>query len=58
MGLLPNQKVAEKAIPGCAIRFVPALEAREQLELAVSIDPAQFGGEAPADAFYYGYAAQ
>ncbi|MBR3765027.1 MAG: ABC transporter substrate-binding protein [Clostridia bacterium] len=58
MGLLPNQKVAEKAIPGCAIRFVPALEAREQLELAVSIDPSQFGGEAPADAFYYGNAAQ
>ena len=58
LGLLPNQMVAEKAIPGCSIRFVPAEEAREQLEFVVSIDPSQFGGAVPADAFYYGYAAQ
>lgn len=58
MQLLPNQKVAEAAIPGCSIRFVPALEAREQLEFVANIDLSQFGGALPADEFYYGYAAQ
>ena len=58
MGLLPNQKVAEKAIPGCSIRFVSALEAREQLEFVANIDLSQFGGALPADDFYYGYAAE
>ena len=58
MGLLPNAKVAQKAIPGCSIRFVPALEAREQLELVANIDLSQFGGELPADEFYYSYAAE
>jgi len=56
LGLLPNQKVAEKAIPGCSIRFVSALEAREQLEFVANIDLSQFGGALPADDFYYGYA--
>ena len=58
MGLLPNEKVAQNAIPGCSIRFVPALEAREQLEFVANIDLSQFGGALPADEFYYGYAAQ
>lgn len=52
--ILPNAKVAAAAIPGCAIRFVPAKEAKELIEKTVAIDPAQFGGEAPADDFYYG----
>ena len=30
--ILPNAKVAEKAIPGCAIRFVSAKDAKEQVE--------------------------
>ena len=51
--LLPNAKVAQLAIPGCAIRFVPAAEAREALEATASIDLKQFGGEVPADDFYY-----
>ena len=51
--ILPNQKVALSAIPGCAIRFVPAAEAKEQVALTAAVDPAQFGGEAPADDFYY-----
>ena len=54
LGLLPNQTVAEKAIPGCSIRFVSAVEAREQLEAAANIDLSQFGGVLPADDFYYG----
>ena len=52
--ILPNAKVAAKAIPGCAIRFVAAQDAKELIEKTVQIDPVQFGGEAPADDFYYG----
>ncbi len=51
--ILPNAKVAVSAIPGCAIRYVSALEAREQVEATASIDLTQFGGELPADDFYY-----
>ena len=52
--ILPNQKVAMAAIPGCAIRFVGALEAKEQVEATANIDLVQFGGAVPADDFYYG----
>lgn len=52
--ILPNAKVAEKAIPGCAIRFVSAKDAKEQVEKTAQIDLSQFGGEVPADDFYYG----
>ena len=58
MGLLPNLKVAEKAIPGCSIRFVSAVEARAQVEAVAMIDLSQFGGALPVDAFYYGHAAE
>ena len=52
--ILPNAKVAAAAIPHCAIRFVGAQEAREQIEETASVDLSQFGGELPADDFYYG----
>ena len=52
--ILGNAKVAAAAIPGCAIRFVGAKEAREQIEKTASIDLKQFGGELPPDDFYYG----
>ena len=52
--ILPNAKVAAAAIPGCAIRFVSAAEAREALEKTAAIDLSQFGGAVPADDFYYG----
>ena len=52
--ILPNAKVAAAAIPGCAIRFVSAKEAKEQIEKTAGIDLKQFGGEVPADDFYYG----
>ena len=52
--LLPNVKVATNAIPGCAIRFVSALDAKEQVEATANIDLTQFGGAVPADDFYYG----
>ena len=52
--LLPSAKVAQLAIPGCAIRYLSAAEAREQVENTANIDLTQFGGELPADDFYYG----
>ena len=51
--LLPNEKVAVMAIPGCSIRYVAAPEAREMVEFTANIDLSQFGGEVPADNFYY-----
>ena len=54
LAILPNAKVALKAIPGCAIRFVAAPEAKAQVEKTAQIDLSQFGGEVPADDFYYG----
>ncbi len=51
--ILPNEKVAVKAIPGCAVRFMGAAEAREQIEFTANIDLSQFGGALPADDFYY-----
>lgn len=54
MEILPNAKVAAAAIPGCAIRFGLAKDEKELIEKTVAIDPSQFGGEAPADDFYYG----
>ena len=51
--ILPKIPVAVKAIPGCAIRFVAASEAKEQIEITANIDLTQFGGEVPADDFYY-----
>ena len=52
--ILPNAKVAMKAIPGCAIRYLAAPEAKEQVERTAGIDLAQFGGALPSDDFYYG----
>ncbi len=52
--LLPNVKVATNAIPGCAIRYMAALDAKEQVELTANVDLTQFGGAVPADEFYYG----
>ena len=51
--ILPNEKVAVAAIPGCSIRYVAAPEAREAVEFTANIDLTQFGGELPADDFYY-----
>ena len=52
--ILPNTKVAESAIPHCAIRYLSALEAKKQVETTAGIDLKQFGGAVPADDFYYG----
>ncbi len=53
MEILPSTKVALTAIPNCTIRYMPALEAREYVEITANIDLKQFGGAVPADGFYY-----
>ena len=52
--IMPNAKVAKTALPNCAIRYMSAPDAREQIETTANIDLTQFGGEVPADDFYYG----
>ncbi|MBQ8678243.1 MAG: ABC transporter substrate-binding protein [Treponema sp.] len=52
--ILPNAKIAETAIPNCAIRFMSAKEAKSQVETAANIDIKQYGGALPADDFYFG----
>ena len=51
--IMPNAKVAAAAIPNCAIRFMNAADAREQVETTANIDLSQFGGSLPDDDFYY-----
>lgn len=51
--ILPNITVATTAIPNCAIRFMNAVDAREQVEMTANIDLSQFGGSVPSDDFYY-----
>ena len=51
--ILPNKKVALAALPGCSIRYADAAEAREIIEFTAKIDLSQFGGEVPAEEFYY-----
>ena len=53
MEILNNEKVALRAIPNCHIHYVPASEVKELVEKTAAIDLSQFGGEAPADDFYY-----
>ena len=53
MGIIPNEKVGMNAIGNCHIHFIGAKEAREKIDRIVAIDPSQFGGESPADDFYY-----
>lgn len=52
--ILPNVKVAKSALPNCAIRYMAAWDAKEQIETTANIDLSQFGGAVPADDFYYG----
>ncbi len=48
-----DMKFPKPAISKCAVNFVYAAQARPYVEATVAIDPAQFGGELPADDFYY-----
>ena len=51
--ILPNEKVAAAAIPNCGITWIDGEEAKELVEFTANIDLKQFGGEVPADEFYY-----
>ena len=53
MEILPKEPVALKALPGCNIRWMNAADARDQIEMTASIDLKQYGGELPADDFYF-----
>ena len=53
MEIVKAEKVALMALPGCNIRYLDAAEARDQIEKTAQIDLAQFGGELPADDFYF-----
>lgn len=52
--IMPNAKIAESAIPNCAIRFMSAKEAKAQVESTANLDIKQYGGALPAPEFYYG----
>ncbi len=53
LGILPNAKVAASAIPNCAVKYMSAKDAKKQIETTANIDLKQFGGEVPADDFYF-----
>ena len=51
--ILPNEKVATAAIPNCGITWIDGEDAKELVKFTAGIDLKQFGGEVPADEFYY-----
>ena len=51
--ILPNEKVATAAIPNCGITWIEAEAAKDLVAFTANIDLKQFGGEVPADEFYY-----
>ena len=56
-GILPNEKIAENAIPLCNIVYVAGAEMRSQLsplfEILFAANPASVGGQVPDEGFYY-----
>lgn len=58
LGILPNEKVAEKAIPQCALTLITGSEMRTMLEdyytILFQAEPKSIGGGLPYDSFYYG----
>ena len=57
-GILPNEKVAAKAIPQCALTFVTGQAMKDTLEdyyaILFQAAPESIGGGLPYDSFYYG----
>lgn len=57
-GILPNEKVAEKAIPQCSLTFITGQKMRDMLEdyyeVLFQANPQSIGGGLPYDSFYYG----
>ena len=58
MGILPNEKVAERAIPQCALTLLTGQEMKSTLEEYYAVlfqaAPESIGGGLPYDSFYYG----
>ncbi len=56
-GILPNEKIAENAIPLCNIVYVAGDDMRSQLsplfEILFAANPASVGGQVPDEGFYY-----
>lgn len=56
-GILPNAKLAEKAIPNCSIVYENAQESKDKvegfLEVLYQFNPASIGGSMPDENFYY-----
>ena len=56
-GILPNEKIAENAIPLCNIVYVDGADMQAQLsplfEILFAQNPASVGGQLPDDGFYY-----
>lgn len=56
-GILPNAKLAEKAIPKCNIVFLDGQKSQspmdEFLKVLFELNPASVGGELPGEDFYY-----
>jgi NitT/TauT family transport system substrate-binding protein len=56
-GILPNAKLAEKAIPNCSIVYEDAQESKDKvegfLEVLCQFNPASIGGSMPDENFYY-----
>ena len=53
LSILPNEKVAVLAIPGCGIKYCHSTEVKDQIIATANIDIEQFGGKVPSDDFYY-----
>lgn len=53
MEIIKAEAVVLKSLPGCSIKYMDATEAKEQIEYVAEIDLKQFGGEVPAEDFYY-----
>ena len=58
LGILPSEKVAERALPQCALTLVTGREMKPMLEHYYSIlfrtAPESIGGGLPYDSCYYG----
>ena len=51
--ILPNEKIATAAVPNCGITYIAGADAKGLVEFTAGIDLKQFGGEVPANEFYY-----
>jgi NitT/TauT family transport system substrate-binding protein len=56
-GIIADAAIAEKAIPGCNIVFIPAKDSKSDLinfyGIISAMDPKSVGGTIPDEAFYY-----